>query len=93
MSRGLGDVYKRQVVGSDNKVAMRTVEVGKQAAGLRVIEQGVLPGERVITEGLQKVTDGMEVNPQSVRPEPALAESPASADQAPSDAATPGSRS
>jgi RND family efflux transporter MFP subunit len=85
--------YQVAVVGSDNKVTMRTVEVGQQAVGLQIIEKGVSPGERVITEGLQKVSDGMEVKLQSVRPESALAESPTSADQAPSDAATPGSRS
>ncbi|MFZ2061931.1 MAG: efflux RND transporter periplasmic adaptor subunit [Candidatus Binatus sp.] len=85
--------YQVAVVGSDNKVTMRTVEVGQQAGGLQIIEKGVSPGERVITEGLQKVSDGMEVKPQSVRPEPALAESPASTDQAPSNAATPGSQS
>jgi RND family efflux transporter MFP subunit len=85
--------YQVAVVGSDNKVTMRTVEVGQQAGGLQIIEKGVSPGERVITAGLQKVSDGMEVKPQLVRPEPAPAESPASADQAPSDAATPGSQS
>jgi RND family efflux transporter MFP subunit len=85
--------YQVAIVGSDDKVTMRTVVVGQQAGGLQIIEKGVCPGERVITEGLQKVSDGMEVKLQSVRPEPALAESPTSADQAPSDAATPGSRS
>jgi RND family efflux transporter MFP subunit len=85
--------YQVAIVGSDDKVTMRTVVVGQQAGGLQIIEKGVSPGERVITEGLQKVSDGMEVRLQSVRPEPALAESPTSADQAPSDAATPGSRS
>ena len=85
--------YQVAIVGSDDKVTMRTVVVGQQAGGLQIIEKGVSPGERVITEGLQKVSDGMEVKLQSVRPEPALAESPTSADQAPSDAATPGSRS
>ena len=58
--------YQVAVVGSDNKVTMRTVEVGQQAGGLQIIEKGVSPGERVITEGLQKVRDGMEVKPQSV---------------------------
>ena len=85
--------YQVAIVGSDDKVTMRTVVVGQQAGRLQIIEKGVSPGERVITEGLQKVSDGMEVKLQSVRPEPALAESPTSADQAPSDAATPGSRS
>jgi len=55
--------YQVAVVGSDNKVTMRTVETGQQAGGLRIIEKGISPGERVITEGLQKVQDGMEVNP------------------------------
>ena len=85
--------YQVAIVGSDDKVTMRPVVVGQQAGRLQIIEKGVSPGERVITEGLQKVSDGMEVKLQSVRPEPALAESPTSADQAPSDAATPGSRS
>jgi membrane fusion protein (multidrug efflux system) len=85
--------YQVAIVGSDDKVTMRTVVVGQQAGLLQITEKGVSPGERVITEGLQKVSDGMEVKLQSVRPEPALAESPTSADQAPSDAATPGSRS
>jgi RND family efflux transporter MFP subunit len=85
--------YQVAVVGSDNKVTMRTVEVGQQAGGLQIIEKGVSAGERVITQGLQKVSDGMEVKPQLVRPEPASAESPASAGQAPSAAATPGSQS
>jgi len=29
-----------------------------------VISQGLKPGERVITEGFQKVRDGMQVNPK-----------------------------
>jgi RND family efflux transporter MFP subunit len=51
------------VVDSDNKVAMRTVVIGKQVGSFRIIEQGLSPGQRVITEGLQKVQDGMEVKP------------------------------
>ena len=64
--------YQVAVVDSDNKVTMRTVEIGQQAGGLQVIEKGVSPGERVITEGLQKVHDGMEVKPRVV-PRPACA--------------------
>src|SRR5208282_5213229 len=85
--------YQVAVVGSDNKVSMRTVEVGKQAAGLRIIEKGVSPGERVITEGLQKVHDGMEVNPHVVAAQPAPARTPGPAGQAPSPGATSGSQS
>ncbi len=75
--------YQVGVVGADNKVTLRMVKTGKQVGDLRIIDEGVSPGERVITEGLQKVSDGMEVNPRVVPPEPAPAVSPASSDQAP----------
>jgi len=55
--------YQVAVVDSDNKVEMRTVVIGKQVGALRIINSGISPGERVITEGLQKVQDGMEVKP------------------------------
>ena len=80
--------YQVAVVGSDNKVTMRTVEIGKQAAGLRIIEKGVSPGERVITEGLQMVHDGMEVRPRVMPAQPAPESSTGSAGQAPSPGAT-----
>jgi RND family efflux transporter MFP subunit len=73
--------YQVAVVGADNKVTLRMVTTGKQVGDLRIIDQGVSPGERVITEGLQKVSDGMEVKPRLVPAEPAPAASPASADQ------------
>ncbi len=79
--------YQVAVVGSDNKVTMRTVEIGKQAAGLRIIEKGVSPGERVITEGLQMVHDGMEVQPRVIPAQPAPESTPGSAGQAPSPGA------
>ena len=81
--------YQVAVVGADNKVTMRMVTTGKQVGDLRIIDQGVSVGERVITEGLQKVSDGMEVKPQLAPAEPAPAGAPASADQQP---ATPASQ-
>jgi RND family efflux transporter MFP subunit len=75
--------YQVGVVGADNKVTLRMVTTGKQVGDLRIIDEGVSPGERVITEGLQKVSDGMEVNPRVVPPEPDPAVSPASTDHAP----------
>jgi len=51
------------VVGTDNKVSMRPVTLGKLSGSLRIIQSGVAAGEHVITEGLQKVSDGMEVAP------------------------------
>jgi len=67
--------YQVAVVSSDNKVTMRTVVIGKQVGGLRIIETGVSPGERVITEGLQKVSDGMQVRPVTAPAAPAPAAS------------------
>ena len=65
------------VVGSDNRVDLRTVKTGKEAGELRIIEDGVKPGDRVIIEGLQKVSDGMEVTPRPAPAEPDAAGSPA----------------
>jgi RND family efflux transporter MFP subunit len=71
--------YQVAVVGADNKVTIRPVTLGKLAQGLRIISSGVSPGEHVITEGLQKVSDGMIVVPTLA------------ASESPSPAATPGS--
>jgi membrane fusion protein, multidrug efflux system len=60
--------YQVAVVDADNKVSIRSVKLGKMAEGLRIIESGVSPGERVITEGLQKVSDGMTVAPKLASP-------------------------
>ena len=49
------------VVGKDDTVEIRTVKVGPKSGGEWVIEQGVQPGERVVTEGLQKVRTGTKV--------------------------------
>jgi len=57
-------VYQVAVVGSDDKVTLRTVKAGEQVDGLWVIEKGLEPGERVVTEGLQKVKDGIVVSPK-----------------------------
>jgi RND family efflux transporter MFP subunit len=62
--------YQVAVVGADNRVSLRTVKIGKQVGSLRIIEDGVKPGERVITEGVQRVSDGMEVKPSLATPEP-----------------------
>jgi membrane fusion protein, multidrug efflux system len=68
--------YQVAVVGADDKVSIRPVTLGKRSGNLRIIETGVAPGEHVITEGLQKVSDGMQVVP-TLAPEPAPANPPA----------------
>ena len=54
--------YQVAVVGADDKVAMRTVKMGPQLDGLWVVNDGIQPGERVVTQGLQKLKDGIVVN-------------------------------
>ncbi|HEY6291024.1 MAG TPA: efflux RND transporter periplasmic adaptor subunit [Terriglobia bacterium] len=56
--------YQVAVVGSDNKVSIRTVKAGAKVGTLWVIDEGLKPGERVVAEGAQKVKDGMVVNPK-----------------------------
>ena len=54
------------VVDAENKVTYRTVKVGRQTDGLRIVNEGLSPGERVVVNGLQRVRPGSVVNPQTV---------------------------
>jgi membrane fusion protein (multidrug efflux system) len=52
------------VVDSQNKVHVVPVEVGERIGLNCVIEKGLKPNDRVVVEGVQKVREGMEVNPR-----------------------------
>jgi membrane fusion protein (multidrug efflux system) len=56
------------VVGADNKVSMRSVQTGPSMGNLIVISAGLKPGERIVVEGVQKVRDGITVNPKQAEP-------------------------
>ena len=56
--------YQVAVVGGDNKVSIRTVEVGDMFGSQRIVTAGLNRGDRVIAEGIQKVRPGMQVNPR-----------------------------
>jgi len=56
--------YEIAVVGPDNKVDIRGVKVGDRAGTMWVIDSGLNPGERVVTEGIAKARDGAVVNPK-----------------------------
>jgi RND family efflux transporter MFP subunit len=56
--------YQVATVDGDNKVSIRTVNVGDRVGNQWIIADGLKPDERVIAEGVQKVRPGMQVNPK-----------------------------
>jgi membrane fusion protein (multidrug efflux system) len=56
--------YQVAVVGPDNKVSIKNVQAGERVGELWVIDSGLEPGLRVVTEGIAKVRDGSSVTPQ-----------------------------
>jgi membrane fusion protein (multidrug efflux system) len=56
--------YSVGVVGPDNKVALRAVTTGPSVNGLRVIEKGLAEGDKLVVDGVQRVSDGATVDPK-----------------------------
>jgi RND family efflux transporter MFP subunit len=54
------------VVNAKNVVEKRAVQLGRLYDGLRKIDEGVAAGERVVVDGLQRVRDGLTVEPKVV---------------------------
>ena len=82
--RALIDLQGRKqlaVVGPEDKVEIRNVELGPTWHGLVVVQKGVSAGDRVIVEGTQKARAGIVVAPKPAPPEIAQG--------APSEAAPP----
>jgi membrane fusion protein, multidrug efflux system len=85
--QGLKYVY---VVDAANKVQYRRVKTGPlQPDGLRVISEGLRPGERVVVGSLQQVRPGAVINPAAM-PMPTL--NPALVGQTPPAGAAQGKR-
>jgi membrane fusion protein, multidrug efflux system len=59
----LQGIYQVAVVGSDNKVTIKTVKLGPQFHDMWVVESGLQAGENVIVDGLQRVRTGVTVAP------------------------------
>jgi membrane fusion protein (multidrug efflux system) len=53
------------VIGPDNKAAQHTVKVGSQIGQDILVLEGLKPGDRIVTDGLQKVRDGVLVKPMT----------------------------
>jgi membrane fusion protein, multidrug efflux system len=62
------------VVGKDNKVAAHDVKVGDESAAQTVVLEGLANGDRVVTAGQYRLTEGAVVDPHN-------AGTPASADK------------
>jgi membrane fusion protein (multidrug efflux system) len=56
--------YQVAVVDSNNTVQIRSVALGPQLGSDLIITSGINPKERVVTEGVSKLKDGMRVSPQ-----------------------------
>jgi RND family efflux transporter MFP subunit len=73
------------VVDSRNRVVYRPVTIGPAHKGMRVIEQGLNPGDRFIASDVSRITPGMTVTPVPVADPWTLA----GAETAPNATATP----
>jgi RND family efflux transporter MFP subunit len=58
------------VLGKDNKVEMRNVELGPMVEGLRVIKTGVKPTDKVVLDGLARLQPGAVVTPKQAAIKP-----------------------
>jgi multidrug efflux system membrane fusion protein len=68
--RAIGtDQSKRyvMVVGADNRAAYREVTLGPAIDNLRVVTEGLQPGERIVVNGLQRVRPGVLVQAQEMK--------------------------
>jgi multidrug efflux system membrane fusion protein len=54
------------VVGKDNKAEYRPVTLGQQVDGLRIVRDGLKPGEKIVVNGLQRVKPGAPITPNIV---------------------------
>jgi membrane fusion protein (multidrug efflux system) len=58
------------VIGADNKVAPRPVQLGQALGDKVVVAQGAAAGDKVVVEGLQKIRPGAEVRIAAPAPAP-----------------------
>ncbi|HEV7135353.1 MAG TPA: efflux RND transporter periplasmic adaptor subunit [Steroidobacteraceae bacterium] len=54
------------LLGADNKVELRPVELGPVVDGMRVVRSGLKPGDTIVVNGLMRVRPGMQVSPQLI---------------------------
>jgi len=67
--QGIEQIY---TAGNDNRVHVVNVKLGPQYGSDWIIESGLKPGDRVITDNVQKLKDGVPINPHEVTAEAAI---------------------
>ena len=67
--QGVEQIY---VAGPDNHVHIVNVKLGPQSGSDWIIESGLKPGDRVITDNVQKLKDGAPISPHEVSAEAAV---------------------
>ena len=60
------DAYAVYVVSQDSNAVFRTIQPGPQVGSWWVVNEGLKPGDRVVVAGLEKLSDGMAVQPSEV---------------------------
>jgi membrane fusion protein (multidrug efflux system) len=55
-------------VDKENKVQVRRVELDGPRGTNMILKKGLAAGERVVTEGIQRIRPGQVVNPTEVKP-------------------------
>ena len=58
------------VVGADNKVEQRRIQLGQSTPTTAVVAGGLTEGEMVVADGIQRVRPGIQVNPGPASPPP-----------------------
>jgi membrane fusion protein (multidrug efflux system) len=78
VTRDLKGLATALVVGPDNKAELRDIKVMRSIGNQWLVESGLMVGDQVITEGVQRVKPGMELIPvaaRNVTANPAMASS------------------
>jgi multidrug efflux pump subunit AcrA (membrane-fusion protein) len=54
------------LLGAGNQIEYRKVKLGRVIDGLRVVREGLKPGDVIIVNGAQRVHPGVTVTPQRI---------------------------
>ncbi len=63
------NLFSVAVVGRDNKIAFKNLEMGPRMGNLWVVESGLSGNEKVVVAGLQRLREGMLVTAKQAPPE------------------------